>query len=100
MRNLILLLAVPAVISATQRGAPQQSPRAAARIDLTGYWVSVVTEDWRWRMLTPPKGDYAGVPLTPEGRRIADAWDPAADRAGGDPCKAYGAAAIMRVPGR
>src|SRR6266705_3624887 len=100
MRNLILLLAVPAVISATQRGAPQQSPRAAAPIDVTGYWVSAVTEDWRWRMLTPPKGDYSSVPLNDEGRKAADGWDPAKDEASGNACKAYGGAAIMRVPGR
>src|SRR5437867_5011024 len=97
MRNLILLLAVPVVISATQRGA-SQSPRAAAPIDLTGYWVSVVTEDWRWRMLTPPKGDYARVPLNAEGRRVADTLDPV--NASSDGCKAYGAAGIMRMPGR
>jgi hypothetical protein len=74
--------------------------RAAAPIDLTGYWVSIVTEDWRFRMITPPRGDYARVPLTAEGRKLADAWDPAADQASGAECKAYGAAAIMRVPGR
>ena len=77
---------------------PPQTPRAAAPIDLTGYWVSVVTEDWRWRMLTPPKGDYASVPLTVEGRKVADTWDP--DKATSDGCKAYGAPAVMRMPGR
>src|SRR6185503_8021548 len=46
--------------------APPPVPRAAAPIDLTGYWVSIVTQDWRWRMVTPRKGDYDGVPLTPE----------------------------------
>src|SRR5437867_8511572 len=97
MRNLILLLAVPVVISATQRGVPQ-SPRAAAPIDLTGYWVSVVTEDWHWRMLTPPKGDYASVPLNAAGQKVADTWNPA--NAAADGCKAYGAAAVMRQPGR
>ena len=51
------------------------------------------------RMLTPPKGDYQSVPMTPEARKIGDAWDPAADEAAGNQCKAYGAAAIMRVPG-
>ena len=76
------------------------APRTQATIDLTGYWVSFVTEDWRYRMMTPPKGDYAGVPMTPEARKIADAWDPAADEAAGNQCKAYGAAAIMRVPTR
>lgn len=81
------------------RGAPQ-NPRASAAIDMTGYWVSVVTEDWRYRMVTPPKGQYLGIPLTQEGRRTADAWDPAKDEAAGLQCRGFGAAAIMRVPGR
>ena len=80
--------------------APRPSARTAAALDLTGYWVAVINEDWRWRMLTPPKGDYSGVPLTIEGRRVADAWDPARDEAAGLLCKPYGAAAIMRVPTR
>src|SRR2546430_8596219 len=61
--------------------------------------VSIVSEDWRWRMF-PNKGDYAGVPLNPEGRRVADAWDPAKDQTAGEQCKGYGAPAIMRIPGR
>ena len=69
-------------------------------IDLTGYWVSVVSEDWRYRMVTPPKGDFASVPLNDAGRKAVDAWDPAKDTASGNACKAYGAANIMRVPGR
>lgn len=68
--------------------------------DITGYWVSVVTEDWRWRMMTPPKGDTSGVPLTIEGRKAADAWDPARDIETGETCRAYGAAGIMRQPTR
>jgi hypothetical protein len=76
------------------------SARAIAPIDLTGNWVSVVTEDWRFRMVTPPKGDYASVPLNAAARTVADAWDPAKDTAAGNACKSYGAAAIMRVPGR
>jgi hypothetical protein len=86
-----------------QRGGPPQpppSPRAAAPIDLTGYWVSLVTEDWRYRMTTPPKGDYAGVPMNQAGRQAADAWDPARDESTGDQCKAYGVGGIMRMPGR
>jgi hypothetical protein len=67
---------------------------------MTGYWVSVVTEDWRYRMVTPPKGEYGGVSLSAEGRRTADSWDPAKDEAAGLQCKSYGAAGIMRVPGR
>jgi hypothetical protein len=77
---------------------PQAGQRQAPHIDVTGYWVSVVTEDWRWRMLTPPKGDYASLPLNSEGRRVADTWAPA--KAATDGCKAYGAAVLMRMPGR
>jgi hypothetical protein len=83
-------------------GAPQppRAPRAAAPIDLTGYWVSLVTQDWRFRMVTPRKGDYQGVQLTPEAAKVADAWDPAKDEAAGEQCKSYGAPALMSVPGR
>src|SRR5215831_18573996 len=79
---------------------PPKSPREAAPADLTGYWVSVVTEDWRWRMVTPIKGDFASIPLTAEGRRVGLTWDPSKDDATGEACRSYGAAAIMRVPGR
>src|SRR5215831_18232171 len=68
---------------------PPQTPRAAAPVDLDGYWVSVVTEDWRYRMVTPARGDYQGVPMTPEARVIADAWDPAKEEGSGDLCKSY-----------
>ena len=81
------------------RGEPPPTPRAAAPFDITGYWVSIVGEDWRWRMF-PNKGDYAGVPLNAEGRKVADSWDPAKDEAAGEQCKAYGAPGIMRIPGR
>jgi hypothetical protein len=82
------------------RGGRGGTPQTAAPVDLTGYWVSVVTEDWRWRMITPPKGDYPSVPLNPEGRKVADAWDPIKDEQAGDLCKAYGPGNFMRVPGR
>jgi hypothetical protein len=74
--------------------------KADAPVDLTGYWVAFVTEDWRFRMITPRKGDYQPVPMTPEARKVADAWDPAADQASGNQCKAYGAGAIMRLAAR
>jgi len=74
-----------------RQGAPQ---------DLTGYWVAVVTEDWRYRMVTPQRGDFPGVPLNAAGRKLANEWDPAADETRGEQCKAYGAGAIMRVPTR
>src|SRR4249920_252101 len=77
---LAVVLAAHTTVGAQGRGgaaAPPQTAKAAALIDLTGYWVSVVTEDWRYRMVTPARGDYQGVPMTPEARAIADAWDPA-----------------------
>jgi hypothetical protein len=79
---------------------PAIAPQQAAPIDMTGYWVSVVTEDWRFRMVTPPKGNYSGVPLNVEGRKLADTWDAAKDEAAGNQCRSYGAAGLMRVPGR
>ncbi len=82
------------------RGQVPQTPQAQAPIDLTGWWVSVVTEDWRWRMVTPPKGDYASVPINDDARKVADTWDPAKDEREGNACKAYGVGGIMRVPGR
>ena len=85
-----------------QRGnvQPPASARDAAPIDLTGNWVSLVTQDWRWRMVTPPKGDYRGIPLTAEAVKVAAAWDPARDEAAGEECRSYGAPALMSVPGR
>jgi hypothetical protein len=98
------LFALPICIDAQGRGGPPPGPpptaKAAAPEDLTGYWVALVTEDWRYRMVTPPKGDYASVPLNPEGRRVAETWDPAKDEAAGLQCKSYGAAGLMRVPTR
>lgn len=101
-------LAATAVMAAAQaigqaaraQELPHQKPtltaRQAAPIDLTGYWVSIVTEDWRWRMLTPPKGDYASVPLNAAGRKLAD--DPSSYAPGEVDCRAYGAAGLMRMP--
>jgi hypothetical protein len=100
---LALVLMAPSAISAQGRGRGGAAPATAkqqAPIDLTGYWVSVVTEDWRYRMITAPKGDHPGVPLSAEGNRVANAWDPAKDEAAEEQCKAYGAAGVMRAPGR
>jgi hypothetical protein len=79
---------------------PAIPAKQAAPIDMTGYWVSVVTEDWKFRMVMPKKGNYAGVPLNAEGRKTADAWDAVKDESSGNQCRAYGAAGLMRVPGR
>ena len=109
-----LLLASLSVVlwaGAKARPAPQAArggaqvpaaptPEAEAPLDLTGYWVSVVTEDWRWRMIVADKGDFASLPLNPEGVKVGNAWDPAKDKAAGEQCKAFGAAGLMRIPGR
>jgi len=79
---------------------PTPTAKVAAPIDLTGYWVAVVSQDWRWRMVTPAKGDYASIPITAEAKKVGDAWDPAKDEAAGVQCKAYGAPALMAVPTR
>jgi hypothetical protein len=115
MRTAALLLglaaAAPALAQRSTVSAPggQRTPsrsaapadaRSMAPLDFTGYWVSVVTEDWRFRMITPDKGDFPGVPLNPAGIALANRWDPAHDEAAGEQCKAYGAAALMRVPTR
>src|SRR5262245_48997038 len=97
-----LSLATVVATAQGRGGQPQQpplpppTPRAAAPIDITGYWVSIVNEDWRWRMVTPPKGDYASVPLNDEGRKVADTWDVSKDGR----CEAFGAAALLRMPTR
>ncbi len=77
-----------------------QTQQPNAPIDLTGYWVALVTEDWRYRMLNAPKGDYYSIPLNAEGKRVADTWDPAKDIAEGKQCLSYGAPNIMREPAR
>ena len=102
---LLAALASPGVSVIAQRGGggpagPAPPARVVAPKDLTGTWVSVVAEHWHLRMLVPPKGEFAMLPLNPEARRIAGAWDPAKEPAGDAQCKGYGAAAIMRIPGR
>lgn len=103
-RSIVLLGAACLATLSAAAQPPGQPPRRSAResapIDLTGQWVSIVTEDWRFRMVTPPAGDFEGFNLTPAAVAIANAWDPAKDEAAGNQCKAYGAPAIMRMPGR
>jgi hypothetical protein len=100
----VCLLSMPLALHAQRGGRGAPAARAAARdaiaVDLTGYWVSVVTEDWKWRMVTPKKGVFDSLPLNAEGRRVGEAWDPAKDEAAGEQCRAYGAANIMRLPTR
>ncbi len=101
----VLTLIVAARVDAQRgQGAPVSqappTPKAGAAIDITGTWVSVITEDWALRMVTPRKGDYTRIPMTPAARKIADAWDPAKDEAAGEQCRGYGAPGILRIPGR
>jgi hypothetical protein len=125
-----LFLAVPASLHAQGgrgggRGGPPPTAKSAAPIDLTGYWVSVITEDWHTRMLTAPKGDFGSgipgatagfggqaaaskedpakggnIPYNKAGGQLAFAWDPAKDEADGNQCRAYGAPGVLRQPGR
>lgn len=84
-------------------GPPPPPPGPARDIapwDPTGQWVALVTEDWRFRMVTPRKNDYPGLPLTASARAAANAWDPQRDVAAGEQCRAYGAGGIMRMPTR
>lgn len=97
---LTALLVPPAVAAAQARQAGPPPPKVAAPVDLTGTWISVVTEDWRWRMRTPPKGDLTSLPLTEAAIKVANTWDPARDTAAGEQCRGYGAAGVMRLPGR
>ncbi|MDR2214789.1 MAG: hypothetical protein LBE59_02985 [Nevskiaceae bacterium] len=76
------------------------TPRSAAALDLTGEWVSVITEDWKFRMASPVIGAAEGIPLNNEGKRLAGLWDAQKDIAAGEQCRAYGAANIMRQPTR
>ena len=79
--SVVVVLATPARMHGQGRGAPLPAPtapfgvaqgapsdsrgaKASAPVDPTGYWVAVVNEDWRYRMVTPAKGDE-----TPEERQ-------------------------------
>jgi hypothetical protein len=101
---LLVSISVSAALHAQRGGgasaAPAQSGRAAATDDLTGTWISVVAEHWHLRMLVPPRGEFAMLPLNQTARKIASTWDPAKEPAGDEQCKGYGAAAIMRIPSR
>lgn len=98
----LLISATVALAQGGRGGAPAGPPaaQAAATTDLTGYWVRLVTEDWRWLMVVPQKGNADSITLSPAGTAILNAWDPAKDEAEGNQCKGYGAGAISRLPTR
>lgn len=105
-----LPFAVVALLTSSQAGLaqlgtpqpppPPQPAKDVEPFDPTGYWVSIVTEDWRIRMATPQIGDHVGVPLTPAATKAADNWDPQADIKAGLACKSFGIGRIMREPTR
>ena len=107
LRPLLVLAAICVTLSAAGLAAQQRgqgaaqaprTPRQVSPTDFTGNWVAVITEDWRFRMVTPPKGDFASIPLNDAGQKLANAWDPARDVAAGEQCRAFGAAGLMRMP--
>jgi hypothetical protein len=100
MTRSLAAVALIAGIGVAASAQTQPSARDAAPIDLTGYWVSYVTENWRYRMVTPAKGEYRRIPASPAALPIINAWDPTADEKAGNQCKSYGAGAIMNVPTR
>lgn len=95
---LVLSGAAPLLAQQPPTPAGPRTARQSAQADLTGYWVAQITEDWRWRMMTPPKGDYMGVPLNEAGRKAGDGWDLARDAGQGQLCRAFGAGGLMRHP--
>ena len=98
---LVALAGGTAARAQQQQAAPAtRSARDRAPLDLTGYWVSYVTENWRYRMVTPAKGESRRIPASRAALPIINAWDPAADERAGNQCKSYGAGNIMSVPGR
>lgn len=96
-----LLIAAPGLMQAQGRGGrgPAPTGKSQAPFDLSGYWVSQIVDEWRFRV-SPIKGDILYMPLNGDARRIAEAWDPAKDEATGNACKAYGAIGVMQRPGR
>jgi len=95
---LAAVLMFGAALSAQQPG--RAPARTSAPLDLTGQWVSLVTDDWRWRMVVPPKGDTLYLPVNDAGRKMAADWDAARDAAAGEACRGYGAGGLMHLPGR
>jgi hypothetical protein len=94
--NPAILLVGLCVTALCQAQSDGPSAREAPALAMEGYWISVVTEDWKFRMVTPNPGEYEGIPLNAAARNVADAWDAAT----ADACGIYGAANLMRVPTR
>ncbi len=98
----IATLACAAMPALAQFGGPpdNRTPRERALIDITGQWVAVINEDWRWRMITPAVGDSASIPTNAAAREVANAWDLQKDIEEGNLCRAFGAPGLIRQPTR
>ena len=102
--SFILFLGLTSTTASAQISSIQTRPTGAtpgrvdAPIDLTGTWVSIVSEDWRWRMTTPLVGDFANIPENEAAREVGMAWNPSSNV--GNECISYGAPGIMHRPGR
>ena len=97
--SIALVCALSSGLMAQGRGGAPPSAKAAAPADYTGYWVSQIVDEWRFRVV-PQKGDVPYLPINAEARKVANAWDPAKDEADGNQCRAYGAVGVMQRPGR
>jgi len=62
--------------------------------------VFFVHEDRNPPIIASDKGNFGGVPLNSEGRRIPNALEPAKGESAGEEWKGYGAVGVMRQPGR
>jgi len=70
-----VVLGFAVLAHAQGRGGPAPAPaRAAAPIDLTGYGVSLIVDEWRFRG-TSQKGDILYLPINAAARHAALAWD-------------------------
>ncbi len=93
-----LLVVLLSVSMAAQRGP--QSAKDGAPVDLTGYWVSIVTEDWRYRMVTPARGRSSKRPAQRSGQRPRQQLGSGEGRSRRGAVQSVRAAGVMRAPGR
>lgn len=104
IRTLAVIVACAAAVNVAAQGrggrgfggAPAGPARTNPPVDLTGTWVPVITEDWRYRMITAPNGETGGLTMTPAARQAAMQWDRSKDGS----CLAYGVGGLMRMPVR
>ncbi len=93
-----LMLANNATVRAAE--LPSRTAQTQAPFELAGYWVSLVTQDWRYRMVVPGNGEFGGIPLNHSAEKFSDNFNAETDDAAGKACEAYGAPALMRIPER